>query len=685
LISLIHEPSGPRLVVYKLSSDGRPHFEPSTIGSTPPFEDRALLVHGPGDGNRNRLGGFFNVFSKSPSRAEATLAESPDGRRSLKLSMLRAAEGFCGMWIHLFDFGQPPDDREYLDATPFEVLSLWVRGETGDEEVLLKIADVGWELKGDALAIGRVGDFLPAGRIETEWQQAVIPLDFLDGGLDRTALASLVFECTEEGGATVYIRNVALSPTARAAPPLGKPESDPHAPSGLAPADSAKRDPSAGPLASVKLPKATWVWNTSSLLHDAKAQTELRHLLEEQGIARVFLQLPGLPGETGELGVEPWDEAALRDLIRELRQAGTTVYALDGFRSYALKVHHQTVLGVIDRVIEHNRESPPEARFVGVHHDIEPYLLPGFHGTRRDRILVDYLDLIAESARRLRDADLAYGVDIPFWYDAPDEDTYELVEVDFRGKRKPVSEHVIDLVDEVTVMDYRTTAYGAGPALSRRGAEPGSVPFTRGLHRRGTRGRLHSPGPSERAGIGLRRGTRRTAFRSHFRRARALLVASDASGSGPRGQDHLCATWRGSSGAYAGGDGAGVRVFSGVRGFRHPLRRESAAPVGVSDSRQLRGRADPLRESRQPRQLLGELNRALDARLWFFDQQTDNQLGQGLRHVVVHLHDRARLDVQHFGDQRNGRPGIQGQPTGQALVQDHAHGVEVASGIHVLP
>ncbi len=461
LISLIHEPSGPRLVVYKLSSDGRPHFEPSTIGSTPPFEDRALLVHGPGDGNRNRLGGFFNVFSKSPSRAEATLAESPDGRRSLKLSMLRAAEGFCGMWIHLFDFGQPPDDREYLDATPFEVLSLWVRGETGDEEVLLKIADVGWELKGDALAIGRVGDFLPAGRIETEWQQAVIPLDFLDGGLDRTALASLVFEGTEEGGATVYIRNVALSPTARAAPPLGKPESDPHAPSGLAPADSAKRDPSAGPLASVKLPKATWVWNTSSLLHDAKAQTELRHLLEEQGIARVFLQLPGLPGETGELGVEPWDEAALRDLIRELRQAGTTVYALDGFRSYALKVHHQTVLGVIDRVIEHNRESPPEARFVGVHHDIEPYLLPGFHGTRRDRILVDYLDLIAESARRLRDADLAYGVDIPFWYDAPDEDTYELVEVDFRGKRKPVSEHVIDLVDEVTVMDYRTTAYGA--------------------------------------------------------------------------------------------------------------------------------------------------------------------------------------------------------------------------------
>jgi hypothetical protein len=445
LISLIHEPAGPRLVVYKLSSEERPRFEPSTRGSTPSFQDNTLLVHGPGDGNRNRLGGFFNVFYKSPSRSEATLAASPDGRQSLRLSVLRASEGFCGMWIHLFDFSQPPDAREYLDAAPFEVLSFWVRGETGDEEVLLKIADARWELKGDALAIGRVGDFLPAGRIETEWQRAVIPLDRLDGGLDRMGLASLVFEGTAEGEATVYIRQVALSATASAAPPLGEPESVP---------EDERRTPA-------EIPRAPWVWNTTALLDDAEAQTDLVRLLEEQGIERVFLQLPGLPGETGRLGVEPWDEVGLGELVKTLRQAGRTVYALDGFRSYALKKHHQTVLDVVDRVIEHNRASPPEARFAGVHHDIEPYLLPGFHGTRRGQILVDYLDLVAQSARRLRGADLAYGVDIPFWYDAPDEDTFEPVEVEFRGGLKPVSEHVIDLVDEVTIMDYRTTAYGA--------------------------------------------------------------------------------------------------------------------------------------------------------------------------------------------------------------------------------
>ena len=79
-----------------------------------------------------------------------------------------------------------------------------------------------------------------------------------------------------------------------------------------------------------------------------------------------------------------------------------------------------------------------------------------------------------ESARRLSEAGLAYGVDIPFWYDAPDEDTYELVDVDFHGNRKPVSEHVIDLVDEVTVIGSRCGPFE--PAL--QALSDGSVQMT---------------------------------------------------------------------------------------------------------------------------------------------------------------------------------------------------------------
>jgi hypothetical protein len=71
------------------------------------------------------------------------------------------------------------------------------------------------------------------------------------------------------------------------------------------------------------------------------------------------------------------------------------------------------------------------------------------------------LELTAASAWRARSAGLTIGVDIPFWYDAPAAYTYEPITAEFRGERKPVSEHLIDLVDDVSVMDYRTVAHGA--------------------------------------------------------------------------------------------------------------------------------------------------------------------------------------------------------------------------------
>jgi len=57
-------------------------------------------------------------------------------------------------------------------------------------------------------------------------------------------------------------------------------------------------------------------------------------------------------------------------------------------------------------------------------------------------------------------------VDIPFWYDATDELTGKPMPIAFRGVSKPASEHVIDLVDEVAIMDYRTAAYGADGVIA---------------------------------------------------------------------------------------------------------------------------------------------------------------------------------------------------------------------------
>jgi hypothetical protein len=156
------------------------------------------------------------------------------------------------------------------------------------------------------------------------------------------------------------------------------------------------------------------------------------------------------------------------------------VWALDGYREYVLPAYRAGVLRTIEHVARYNAASPPERRFDGFRHDIEPHVLPGFDGPRRDSLLAGWLDITARSAARSHAAGLPYGIDIPFWYDAPGEDTGEPVLVTFGGERRPASEHLIALADDIAIMDYRTSA--PGPDGTIRHAE-GELAFAARLGR----------------------------------------------------------------------------------------------------------------------------------------------------------------------------------------------------------
>jgi hypothetical protein len=140
---------------------------------------------------------------------------------------------------------------------------------------------------------------------------------------------------------------------------------------------------------------------------------------------------------------------------------GVAVSALDGFKNYALPEWHDGVLRTIENVIRYNQESAPLERFSGIHYDVEPYLIKGFAGPRRQAFLQGYLELLDKIVQKTKPSRTHFGVDIPFWYDAADELTGKPIPIAFRGVSKSASEHVIDLVDEVAIMDYRTAAYGA--------------------------------------------------------------------------------------------------------------------------------------------------------------------------------------------------------------------------------
>ena len=449
LISWQEESDPPRFAPYRLAR------------AEPPAPDRRVRSRRPdGDpfvvaeldhGNRNALGGFFNAFFRRPSTGAVTLGTAPERGGGLELRFDRATEGFAGAWIHLFDLSAPRSERRYLDASGFTHLTLWVRGEAGAEPATLSVQDAALEAREEAAAVGLLGSFVDAGRIGSEWARAVIPLAALPTGVDVANLASLVLEITEPARGSVWIRSVRLTtdPSRPEDPPTALPEAEPGARPHL----------------------GTWLWNTSDLMRSDRRLRTVVDWVDRAGFDEVFLQLPGLPGETGDPADAEWDDARLQEVVGAFRARGLTVSALDGFRSYALPSMHGQVLSVVDRVVRYNTSAPEHARFHGLHHDVEPYLLAGFHGPRKEGILRGYLGLIRESARRVRAVGMEYGMDIPFWYDALDEHYQEPVTVEFDGVRKPTSHHVIDLVDVLTIMDYRTTAYGADGTIRHGSGE----------------------------------------------------------------------------------------------------------------------------------------------------------------------------------------------------------------------
>jgi len=51
---------------------------------------------------------------------------------------------------------------------------------------------------------------------------------------------------------------------------------------------------------------------------------------------------------------------------------------------------------------------------------------------------------------------MSFGADIPFWFD----ELNKYLEPNAQHQGKPLSESILDRVDNISIMDYRTTAYG---------------------------------------------------------------------------------------------------------------------------------------------------------------------------------------------------------------------------------
>ncbi|UCE41307.1 MAG: hypothetical protein JSV17_18055 [Candidatus Aminicenantes bacterium] len=439
-VGIYHKDSGDELVVYDVRRK-KPVIElpAEPKGRIPPIQKRVFLLDDFHQGNTNRLGGYFSSIIRAPSESHVTIDKAPDGRQSLCFAYNQKSPGFAGFWIHLFDFKLPPIERTFLDVTPFQYITFDIRGEEGGERLKLQVADYVWERKEDSLTIGNMGQFLPSGNIQKKWQRAWVPLTKLPVRIKREELANLVF-LAQSGRGKVYIGDVALTEAKDAPIPR--------------PVEKKTYEPSPH--------RGMWLWNTKDLLgHDAE-QIKLADFCGQSGITEIFLQLPYEVMENDENKEIVWDRSRMALLLSRLHNKGIKVHALDGDPRFALRHWHWHVLATIQAVIHYNKTVQPNERFDGIRYDNEPYILPEFSGVQKESIIEQYLELLSLSKEVTESAGLEFGVDIPFWFDQKNEFFEPIAEINSR----PLTECILDIVDNIGIMDYRTSAYGADGVIA---------------------------------------------------------------------------------------------------------------------------------------------------------------------------------------------------------------------------
>lgn len=209
-------------------------------------------------------------------------------------------------------------------------------------------------------------------------------------------------------------------------------------------------------------PRAIWTWEEDSyaMLQQPAAAGRAIAFLKSKSVDTVFLYADAFGGRNAIVA----DPAQYRRLLRRLHASGLKVYALLGSgylhtERYVLPRHHADAVAMLQRVLDYNRAAAPEERFDGVNVDIEPHILAEW-SSRKMELLASFLDMSDALMRTVRASNqaLPVGPAIPFWLDG--------IELEWKGKRKPVSQHTQDIYDYVALMDYRDRAEGGDGIIS---------------------------------------------------------------------------------------------------------------------------------------------------------------------------------------------------------------------------
>lgn len=225
--------------------------------------------------------------------------------------------------------------------------------------------------------------------------------------------------------------------------------------------------------------RAMWIWEPESykLLMNPGSREALGQFISDTetfgGSEPVRTLYLAVGGYQGYRALEE-QENELRSFLRWAHARGLKVHALIAGGTSpaymgAYERYHEHAVREFEHIINYNLSAKKaNEKFDGVNVDIEPYISPDFKDPSKF-LQVEYLDGLSKMIAR-RDAagiNLPFGPAVPKWYDSSEQGA----NITWRGETKWLSEHVQDISDYISIMDYRDTADGSAGIIAGAAGE----------------------------------------------------------------------------------------------------------------------------------------------------------------------------------------------------------------------
>lgn len=227
------------------------------------------------------------------------------------------------------------------------------------------------------------------------------------------------------------------------------------------------------PITIERQDRAIWIWEKAAynLFLNPGSRTALQAFADDTST------FGSDPITTFYIGVFPYEGVDIledqpedvRDFIAWAHQHGYKVHACIAGGTVppyygALEPYHKYAIREMEKVINYNLSSDPDEQFDGVNVDIEPYILPEF-ASQKPVVQLQYLDVLEKMIQRRDTAgiNLPFGPAIPRWLDS----SANASDITWRGQTKWLSEHVQDISDYISIMDYRDTADGSAGIIAQ--------------------------------------------------------------------------------------------------------------------------------------------------------------------------------------------------------------------------